>query len=143
MELTEDSTHAWWRTAACAQFGRHSAGCRATPPRRWPCSRRAGDCADGAGAEAYLLHCLGPLAEVTGRPGLSWPRPTRCCAACTTPAGSAWLLGADAYLAIARAWLAQGEPARAAPRSATAGGRDADRLAWACDAVPDLAAAYA
>jgi hypothetical protein len=31
----------------------------------------------------------------------------------TVPAGSAWLTGDGAYLSVARAWLARGEPERA------------------------------
>ena len=40
-------------------------------------------------------------------------RPTRLLRGITGPVGSAWLLGADCYLAVARAWLDRDEPARA------------------------------
>jgi DNA-binding SARP family transcriptional activator len=63
------------------------------------------------GAEAYRLRCLGPLAEATGRPA-DVLRADAMLSRITAPAGQAWLLGSDAYLSVARAWLALDEPAR-------------------------------
>ena len=68
--------------------------------------------ASGLGAGGYLLRGLAPLAEATGDRELL-VRADRLLAGVTAPAGGAWLLGADVYLAVARAWLAAGEPDRA------------------------------
>ena len=111
--------------------------------------------ADREGAEAYRLRCLAPLAEATGDPPCS-PRRTRCSPASTRRPGSACLLGADAYLCIARAWLQHDEPARARavllpllaaarrldvdPRPGTAGLVDAQApRRWASPAAPSAA----
>lgn len=64
------------------------------------------------GGEAYLLRCLAPLAEASGDRAVL-EEADALLAAIDAPPGSAWLLGADAYLAVARAWLHHGEPARA------------------------------
>ncbi len=64
------------------------------------------------GAEAYLLRCLAPLAEVTGSAAVL-AEADALLAGIEAPAGTAWLLGTDAYLAIARGWLHQGDAARA------------------------------
>ena len=64
------------------------------------------------GSEAYLLRCLAPLAEATGSLEML-SRADALLAGITAPAGSAWLAGDDAYLGVARAWLARGEPGRA------------------------------
>jgi hypothetical protein len=83
--------------------------------------------------EGVLLHYLAPLAEATG----SWSvlqEADHLLSGITAPVGSAWLLGTDCYLAVARAWLGADDPARA---------RDvlrplmsaAERLSW----VPALA----
>ena len=74
-------------------------------------TRRA--CAAGAeGAEAYRLRCLAPLAEATGDPAVL-AEAERLLAAIETPPGGAFLLGADAYLCVARARLQSGDPGRA------------------------------
>jgi DNA-binding SARP family transcriptional activator len=72
----------------------------------------ARDLAGDGGAEAHLLRCLAPLAEATGSPDVL-AEADAMVAAISMPAGSAWFLGSDVYLALARAWLAHGEPARA------------------------------
>lgn len=73
---------------------------------------RARPAADRDGAQAYLLLCLAALAEATGsRETLD--EADRLLHQIDAPAGSAWQWGANAYLAVARAWLAIGEPARA------------------------------
>ena len=67
--------------------------------------------AEGA-AEAYQLRCLAPLAEASGDRAVL-AEADALLAGITVAPGSAWLLGADAYLSVARAWLRHGEPARA------------------------------
>lgn len=64
------------------------------------------------GAEGYLLRCLAPLAEATGSPDVLAQADAMLTGISTSP-GSAWFQGSDVYLAVSRAWLAHGEPARA------------------------------
>lgn len=64
------------------------------------------------GAEAYLLHCLGPLAEATRSPAVL-AEADQLLAGVRLPAGDAWVLGYEAYLSVARAWLTAGQPERA------------------------------
>ena len=64
------------------------------------------------GAEAYRLRCLAPLAEATGDPAVL-AEADGLLRGIETPPGSAFLLGADAYVCVARAWLRTGDPARA------------------------------
>ncbi|GAA4560635.1 ATP-binding protein [Pseudonocardia xishanensis] len=79
-----------------------------------------------ARAEAYRLRCLGPLALVTGSRELL-AEADGLVAGITAPPGEAWLLGADAVIAVAEAWRGRGDPARAravlAPLLAAARGR--------------------
>jgi hypothetical protein len=73
---------------------------------------RGAQLADQAGAQAYRLRCLAPLAAATGSSTVL-AEADAMLARVTTPPGSAWLTGDGAYLGVARAWLAQGEPQRA------------------------------
>ena len=68
--------------------------------------------ADRSGTEAYRLRCLGPLAQATGRLDIL-RQADDLLGRVRAPSGAAWLPGADAYLGVARAWLARDEPARA------------------------------
>lgn len=83
--------------------------------------------------EGILLRYLAPLAEVTGSTA-ALDDADGLLRGITGPVGSAWLLGMDCYLAVARAWLDRNEPARArevmSPLLAAA-----ERLSW----IPALA----
>lgn len=68
--------------------------------------------AERNGAEAYRLRCLGPLAEATGLRS-DVDRADAMLDRIVATDGAAWLMGSDAYLAVARAWLARAEPDRA------------------------------
>jgi tetratricopeptide (TPR) repeat protein len=90
-----------------------------------------------AGLEAYLLRCTAPLALATGsraqlEEAAGWLERA------SIPDGGAWMLGYEAYLSLAQAWLGHDEPDRAravlAPLLAVA-----DREPW----LPALAAALA
>jgi hypothetical protein len=65
------------------------------------------------------VRCLAPLAEAEARIAAEGDAPPslreadRLLADVTAPPGSAWLLGADAYLCVARAWRTVGRPDRA------------------------------
>ena len=74
--------------------------------------RDALDTAGPEGAEAYRLRCLAPLAEATGDPAVL-AEAERLLDGIETPPGGAFLLGADAYLCVARARLQSGDPSRA------------------------------
>ncbi len=67
--------------------------------------------------EAYRLRYLAALAEATGSAD-ALAEADRLLTAIDAPAGGAWLLGSDAYLGVARAWLAAGRPDLAADRIA-------------------------
>lgn len=67
--------------------------------------------------EAYRLRYLAALAEATGS-AAALDEADRLLTAIRAPAGGAWLLGSDAYLGVARAWLAAGRPDLAADRVA-------------------------
>jgi hypothetical protein len=110
-ELAARHRHTWWSTTAASLYaGTLLAGGETAAAVE--ILRPAARTADVPGAEAYLLRCLGPLAEATGdvtvlRRADALLRRVR------VPEGCAWLLGADAYLGIARAWRRAGDPDRA------------------------------
>jgi len=68
--------------------------------------------AEDAGFEGNLLRCAAPLAAVTGSAAML-AEADRLLSQAGMPPGGAWLLGEEAYLALARAWLAHGSPDRA------------------------------
>ena len=74
--------------------------------------RPAVQVADVPGAEAYLLRCLAPLADATGEEAVL-RRADDLLRSVRAPEGGAWLLGADVYVALARAWRRAGDAARA------------------------------
>lgn len=144
VDLSRRSTHGWWGSTAESMF----AGTLLELGRRDEAvdlltdARRA---LEVGGLEAYLLRCLAPLAEATGSRAVL-DEAMAVLDAMVTPTGCAWLLGVDAYLALARAWLGHQEPARAravlAPMMAAAA-----RNSWvpivACGSLVDGMAAAA
>jgi tetratricopeptide (TPR) repeat protein len=90
-----------------------------------------------AGVEGYLLRCAAPLAAATGSV-VVLAEAAGLLEQASIPADGAWMLGYEAYLSLAQAWLGQGEPERAravlAPLLAVA-----EREPW----IPALAAALA
>jgi tetratricopeptide (TPR) repeat protein len=139
IDLTRDSTHSWWRSTACTQLAGTLLALDETEfaiellvEGRAHASRE--------GAEAYLLNCLGPLADASGDRKIL-DEANALLSTIDAPEGCAWLLGAEAYLAIARAWLRHGEPGRAAAAIAPLRVA-ATRIGWAwvSDAVNDLTA---
>jgi tetratricopeptide (TPR) repeat protein len=64
------------------------------------------------GADGYLLRVLSPLAEATGDRAVLLDADALL-AGITAPPGSAFLAGDACYHAVARTWLAAGEPERA------------------------------
>jgi tetratricopeptide (TPR) repeat protein len=104
------TVHPWWYAAA--------AGVQAsTLLELGRADEAASLCTAGLAAltpetgSAYRLRCLAPLAAASGVPP---EEADRLLGDVRTPPGQAWLLGADVYEAVTAAWLAVGEPDRAA-----------------------------
>jgi DNA-binding SARP family transcriptional activator len=68
--------------------------------------------AEEAGAESGILRCAAPLAAATGSRDML-DQAAGLLDAASIPDGAAWVLGDEAYLSLARAWLGRGEPERA------------------------------
>ena len=68
--------------------------------------------------EAYLLRCAAPLAAATGSRAVL-DEAAGPLERASIPAGGAWMLGYEAYLSLAEAWLAQ-RRAGTGPRGAGA-----------------------
>ncbi len=136
LDLAERHEHAWWQAGACAMLGTTLAvlGDRAAAVGLF---ERGLAAARRAGVEGYLLRCAAPLAAATGSAAVLADA-DRLLGQADIPPGGAWLLGEDAYLALARAWLRRGDPERAravlAPLLALA-----ERVPW----TPTLAATLA
>jgi ATP/maltotriose-dependent transcriptional regulator MalT len=140
VELTRDSHHAWWRSAACTQLAGSLlvAGDTAAAIELLEVGRGH---ASQEGAEAYLLNCLATLALATGDRTVLRTA-TDLLGTVDAPEGSAWMLGFEAYLAIAKAWLAHGDAGTAhatvAPLHAAA---ERTGWWWVRDAAADVIAA--
>jgi len=130
--LGEQTRHGWWQPIAVGMLadtlidlGRRDEAAHLLTA--------AGSTVRPGQPEGVQLRYLAPLAEATGsRTALD--EADALLRGISGPVGSAWLLGVDCYLAVARAWLDRDEPARArgvlAPLLTAA-----ERLAW----VPALA----
>lgn len=125
VELAAAAEHRWWRATANAmlattllELGRVDGAVALLRDVRL----------EAAGMEGYLLRCLAPLAEATGDVEVLRTADGML-SAIDAPPGHAWMTGGDAYLSVARAWLARGEPDRA--RTALAPLRTAaERQGW-------------
>ena len=111
VRLSEANDHPWGGALACATLGATllAVGDRAEAIELF---ERGHATAGQDGAEAYRLHCLAPLAEATGSPDVL-AEAGRLLTGATLPAGDAWVLGYEAYLSVARAWLTAGQPEKA------------------------------
>ena len=111
VRLSEANDHPWGGALACATLGATllASGNRAEAIELF---ERGHAIAGQDGAEAYRLHCLAPLAEATGSPDVL-AKASRLLAGATLSSGDAWVLGYEAYLSVARAWLAAGQPDQA------------------------------
>jgi tetratricopeptide (TPR) repeat protein len=111
LALIERYPHPWALALGCAMLGSTLllAGDRAEAIRLF---ERGLAAAEEAGVESGVLHCAAPLAAATGSRGVL-DQAAGVLAAASIPDGGAWVLGDEAYLSLARAWLARGEPERA------------------------------
>jgi DNA-binding SARP family transcriptional activator len=127
VHLAEQLEHTWWKSAACAMLGVTllESGDRAGAINLL---ERGLAVAEQAAVEAYLLRCAAPLAAATGSPAIL-DHADGLLGQASIPADGAWLLGEEAYLFLARSWLARDDPERAravlAPLLAVA-----DRVPW-------------
>jgi tetratricopeptide (TPR) repeat protein len=111
VQLCEETPHAWCAAISAAQLGRTLLEMGSTETAV-EFLERGRNLAERDGSEAYLLSCIGPLAEATGSVEIL-TQADRMLAAITAPPGSAWFYGEGAYLSVARAWLARHEAERA------------------------------
>jgi DNA-binding SARP family transcriptional activator/predicted ATPase len=136
LSLAEELGHTWWKSAACAMFGTTllQNGDRAAAIAMYEDGLAV---AGQAGVEGYLLRCAAPLAAATGSPTVLADA-NRLLEQASIPTDGAWLLGEEAYLCLAQAWLKRGDPERAravlAPLLAVA-----ERVPWTATLAAALA----
>ena len=111
LDLYQQNDHPWGSAFACAMLGRALliAGSHAEAIALFERGRVT---AQKNGAEAWLLHCLGPLAEAT-HSHADLNEADQLLAGIRLQAGDAWMLGYEVYLSVARAWLTANQPERA------------------------------
>jgi tetratricopeptide (TPR) repeat protein len=119
VELGGPGAHPWWLSTARALLA--STLLEAGEIRQ--ARTEAGDALDAAGPHAVAacrLRCLAPLADAESRLASASERvppslleADRLLTGITAPPGSAWLLGADAYLGVSRAWRSAERPDKA------------------------------
>jgi DNA-binding SARP family transcriptional activator len=111
LALTERYPHPWGLALGCAMLGSTLllVGDRVEAIRLF---ERGLAAAEEAGVETGVLHCAAPLAAATGSRGVL-DQAAGVLAAASIPDGGAWMLGDEAYLSLARAWLARCEAERA------------------------------
>jgi DNA-binding SARP family transcriptional activator/tetratricopeptide (TPR) repeat protein len=118
VELGGRAAHSWWSPTARALLATSLLEAGQVHEAR----SLAGDAVAAAGPDAVAacrLRCLAPLAEAEARIAADRDAPPslreadRLLADITAPPGSAWLLGADAYFSVARAWRTVGRHERA------------------------------
>ena len=106
LELTEEHEHTWWQATACVMLGDTLllAGDRAGAIELF---ERGLAAARESGMEAYQLRAAAPLAATTGSRVLLGEA-TGWLERAGMPDGGAWMLGYEAYLSLAQAWLGRG-----------------------------------
>jgi DNA-binding SARP family transcriptional activator/tetratricopeptide (TPR) repeat protein len=112
VELASETDHPWWVSSA---FAAHATTVMASGDAgaAVPLLRQALPYAESSGAAGYILRVMAPLAEATASP-TDLTRAAALITQIVAPPGHAWVLGADAYLAVARAQLAAGRATDAA-----------------------------
>jgi DNA-binding SARP family transcriptional activator len=136
VDLSEQHEHGWWQAATRAMLG-DTLLLRGDHTGAVTLYEQGLAAARKSGMEAYLLRCAAPLAAATGSSAIlaeaaGWLEQA------AIPDGGAWMLGYEAYLSLAEAWLGHGEPERAravlAPMLAVA-----DREPWTAALAAALA----
>lgn len=109
--LVASAGHSWWSATAAAMLATTLFDLGATEEAVEVLrSSPMGHAQDGT--KAYRLRYLAALAEATGSAEVL-VEADGLLAEIDAPVGGAWLLGVDAYLGVARAWLAASRPDRA------------------------------
>jgi DNA-binding SARP family transcriptional activator/tetratricopeptide (TPR) repeat protein len=111
LDLAHRHPHPWWHATACALLG-STLLATGDPTAAIQLFERGLALAQASQVEAFVLRCAAPLAAATGSRTMLAQAASLLDAA-VLPDGSAWLLGDECYLAIARAWLSHDEPDRA------------------------------
>ena len=136
VDLSEQHEHGWWQAATRAMLG-DTLLLRGDHTGAVTLYEQGLAAARKSGMEAYLLRCAAPLAAATGSSAIlaeaaGWLEQA------AIPDGGAWMLGYEAYLSLAEAWLGHGEPEQAravlAPMLAVA-----DREPWTAALAAALA----
>jgi hypothetical protein len=111
LELTQQHEHTWWQASACAMLGSTllRTGDRDVAIALF---ERGLAAAQQSGVEAYLLRSVAPLAAAAASRDLLGEA-VALLEQVRLPAGGAWVLGYEAYLSIAQAWLGHDDPERA------------------------------
>ncbi|WP_433039189.1 hypothetical protein [Actinomycetospora sp. CA-053990] len=112
-----EAGHRWWTPTACSLLAAtllERGGTEDVAEARTVAGRGLA-LAGRDGAAACRVRCLAPLAEIAARHGddTLLVEADSLLAGVTAPPAAAWLLGADAYVSVARAWIARDRPARA------------------------------
>lgn len=117
MARSGEAGHRWWTPTACSLLAATllERGSAEDVTEARTVAGRGLALAGRDGAAACRVRCLAPLAEIAAGHGDDTPlvEADRLLAGVTAPPAAAWLLGADAYVSVARAWLARDRPARA------------------------------
>ncbi|MDD7936940.1 AAA family ATPase [Actinomycetospora lutea] len=119
MRRNGDAGHRWWTPTACALLATTLLA-RGDVAEARVLAGRGLVLAGPDAVAACRVRCLAVLAEAGDGDGAT-PLPAdtalleadRLLSGVAAPPATAWLLGADAYVSVARAWLARGRPARA------------------------------
>jgi tetratricopeptide (TPR) repeat protein len=103
--------HPWFRSTACLLLAETllEVGERAEAADLLAEGRAA---AERDGSDAYVLGCLALLADISGN-SETLAAADALLHDVQAPDGQVWMLGAESYLALARAWLAAGDATRA------------------------------
>ena len=112
-----EAGHRWWTPTACSLLAGTllERGSTEDVSEARTVAGRGLVLAGRDGAAACRVRCLAPLAEIAAAHGddTLLVEADSLLAGVTAPPAAAWLLGADAYVSVARAWLARDRPARA------------------------------
>jgi len=111
LALIEQYPHPWGLALGCAMLG---STLLLTSGRAEAVTlfERGLAAAEGPGVESGMLRCAAPLAAATGSRTVL-DQAAGLLDAASIPDGYAWVMGDEAYLWLARAWLGRGEPERA------------------------------
>ena len=111
LELSEQYNHSWWQAAGAAMLG-DTLLLTGDRPGAVAVFERGVAAAQQAGVEAYQLRCLAPLAAATGSAAVL-SEAAGLLDRASVPPDRAWVLGYEAYLSMAEAWLGRDEPEHA------------------------------